>query len=391
MKYSIDIFSIIEEDKNPEILSRELLENPLYKKFTDFILEATEKMYKQLEGIEYNKNKLIIFDEFYKTIHIIKGFAEILKLKKILHLATILEVILDFIREIKTTSKHSIDYLIKIIIKEIGIITQSLIQDKKSEQDVSSLIEECRTYLHKPISEWIASLPENNDVIVQDDVVYETNKEEEFTKKIEITQEEPEDKKTEIRVLLTNEIVDDEPEDLEIPPSKVGLISDFYEEASENLNQIASQVLELENAPDSQDILHQLFRNFHTLKGGARLLNIQKMEKLCHAIENLLDLCRSNELKISGNIIDIILDGHKILLEMIEEVASKGPIYSRIQPIINKITLVQGKKESVEQEELNQKESKKQVEQGEPVRNIPEKKKFLAALQTNRKQIPQAL
>ncbi|MCP5503050.1 MAG: hybrid sensor histidine kinase/response regulator [Leptospiraceae bacterium] len=379
MKYSIDIFSIIEEDKNPEILSRELLENPLYKKFTDFILEATEKMYKQLEGIEYNKNKLIIFDEFYKTIHIIKGFAEILKLKKILHLATILEVILDFIREIKTTSKHSIDYLIKIIIKEIGIITQSLIQDKKSEQDVSSLIEECRTYLHKPISEWIASLPENNDVIVQDDVVYETNKEEEFTKKIEITQEEPEDKKTEIRVLLTNEIVDDEPEDLEIPPSKVGLISDFYEEASENLNQIASQVLELENAPDSQDILHQLFRNFHTLKGGARLLNIQKMEKLCHAIENLLDLCRSNELKISGNIIDIILDGHKILLEMIEEVASKGPIYSRIQPIINKITLVQGKKESVEQEELNQKESKKQVEQGEPVRNIPEKKEVLSS------------
>ncbi|MEM7182523.1 MAG: response regulator [Spirochaetota bacterium] len=194
---------------------------------------------------------------------------------------------------------------------------------------------------------------------------------------------------------------EDGPEELEIPASKIGLISDFYEEATENLTQIASQVLELESNPQAKDILNHLFRSFHTLKGGARLLNIQKMEKLCHAIENLLDKCRSGELQINERLIDIILEGHKILLEMIEEVASKGPIYSRIMPAIAKIAnfdkpetekslpvqtqhsetrqedaVSSSESKSEEKQQINRPEPKKAEVQGKPVESAAVKKSF---------------
>lgn len=342
MHYSTEIFTINTEDKEIEILDQETIEHPIYKKFIEYAIQDTSKLSKLLEGIEYNKDKLILFDNFYRSAHVIYGFSKILNMKKVSHLAAILEIVIDFVREIKTTSKYSIDYLIKIIIKDIENILRSFGKQKRTDKDISSLIEECRIYLHNPITECLET---SSDPVQQDD--HEKSMEEKDIEEEKNTlQEAKEEKQQLLEQETVGELPNDDPEELEIPASKIGLISDFYEEASENLSQIANQVLELENNPEAEDILHHLFRNFHTLKGGARLLNIKKMEKLCHAIENLLDKCRSGEQKINESIIDIILEGHKVLLDMIEEVASKGPIYSRIQPIIIKINVIENQKYS---------------------------------------------
>ncbi|MEM7183880.1 MAG: hypothetical protein AAF518_23450 [Spirochaetota bacterium] len=116
MNYSTELFTVTEPDKQIETLDQETIEHPIFEKYTEFTLEATKKLTKQLEGIEYNKDKIALFDEFYRTSHIICNFSKILKIHKTYQLAAILEMIIDFIRELKTTSKYSIDYLRKIII-----------------------------------------------------------------------------------------------------------------------------------------------------------------------------------------------------------------------------------------------------------------------------------
>src|SRR5262249_43503656 len=69
---------------------------------------------------------------------------------------------------------------------------------------------------------------------------------------------------------------DDGPEELEIPADKLGLTSDFCEESRENLAQVGHRLVQLEEADDPLDIVNDLFRSVHTVKGGARLLRVRK-------------------------------------------------------------------------------------------------------------------
>ena len=133
---------------------------------------------------------------------------------------------------------------------------------------------------------------------------------------------------------------EEQDEVLNIPNDKVGLISDFCEEAWESLQASENLLIELENNPTSKDLINELFRAVHTVKGGSRLIEVKKIEMLSHELETVLDNVRSDKLILDARLIDISLECIKRIGIITDEVAHRGPIKTKINDLILALSLI---------------------------------------------------
>ncbi|MCX7166861.1 MAG: chemotaxis protein CheA [Rhodocyclales bacterium] len=85
------------------------------------------------------------------------------------------------------------------------------------------------------------------------------------------------------------------------------LLQDFLVEAGDLLSGVDNKLVDLEQSPSDHKLLNEIFRGFHTIKGGAGFLNATELVTLCHLTENLFDRLRNNELSVDGEIMDVIL------------------------------------------------------------------------------------
>jgi len=85
------------------------------------------------------------------------------------------------------------------------------------------------------------------------------------------------------------------------------LLQDFLIEAGDLLSGVDNKLVDLERTPHDLPLLNEIFRGFHTIKGGAGFLNASEMVTLCHLTENLFDKLRTNELQITPDMLDVIL------------------------------------------------------------------------------------
>jgi two-component system chemotaxis sensor kinase CheA len=84
------------------------------------------------------------------------------------------------------------------------------------------------------------------------------------------------------------------------------LLQDFLMEAGDMLSDVDSKLMELEKNPANAALLNEVFRGFHTIKGGAGFLNASELVTLCHLTENLFDKLRNNELQLTAELMDVI-------------------------------------------------------------------------------------
>jgi two-component system chemotaxis sensor kinase CheA len=101
------------------------------------------------------------------------------------------------------------------------------------------------------------------------------------------------------------------------------LLRDFIVEGLEYINEIEVNILNLEQDPENKEYVNTIFRPFHSIKGVASFLNLEKIRDLAHNLENLLDKVRNNELSVTPQVIDIILDGADALKAMIGQVQDR--------------------------------------------------------------------
>lgn len=99
------------------------------------------------------------------------------------------------------------------------------------------------------------------------------------------------------------------------------LLKDFLMEAGELLGQVDNKLVELEKRPDDKELLNDIFRGFHTIKGGAGFLNVDNMVTLCHRTENLFDKLRNGELKLTPELMDIIMAATATVRAMLDTLA----------------------------------------------------------------------
>lgn len=86
-------------------------------------------------------------------------------------------------------------------------------------------------------------------------------------------------------------------------------VPDFITESNEILEKLDENLVHLEEASDDLDLLNEIFRGAHTLKGAAGFLGFTQMAGVTHKMENLLDLLRKGQMQLSQGIMDVILQG----------------------------------------------------------------------------------
>lgn len=94
------------------------------------------------------------------------------------------------------------------------------------------------------------------------------------------------------------------------------LLQDFLTESSELLSDVDNKLVELEKRPEDKHLLNDIFRGFHTIKGGAGFLNVDALINLCHRTENLFDKLRNGQLKLTPELMDVILAATGVVRDM---------------------------------------------------------------------------
>lgn len=97
------------------------------------------------------------------------------------------------------------------------------------------------------------------------------------------------------------------------------LLQDFLQEAHDLLSDVDNKLVDLEKMPDDRGLLNDIFRGFHTVKGGAGFLNAAELVTLCHLTENLFDRLRNGELELTPELMDVIMAATKGVREMFGE------------------------------------------------------------------------
>ncbi|GAA9976691.1 chemotaxis histidine kinase/response regulator CheAY2 [Helicobacter pylori] len=103
------------------------------------------------------------------------------------------------------------------------------------------------------------------------------------------------------------------------------IMEDFLIEAFEMNEQLDQDLVELEHSPEDLDLLNRIFRVAHTIKGSSSFLNLNILTYLTHNMEDVLNRARKGEIKITPDIMDVVLrsiDLMKTLLVTIRDTGS---------------------------------------------------------------------
>jgi len=102
------------------------------------------------------------------------------------------------------------------------------------------------------------------------------------------------------------------------------IVLEFVEEGNEKADQLEKYLIQLENSPASQELLAEVFRALHTIKGATSFLGFTKLCALAHTGESLLARLRDGVLVINQEIVTVLLSLVDAIREMLSDIAATG-------------------------------------------------------------------
>jgi len=121
-----------------------------------------------------------------------------------------------------------------------------------------------------------------------------------------------------------------------IDPNDSSLVAEFVLEAGEHVEASEAALLKLDQDYTDIESINALFRAFHTIKGVAGFIRLGQIGSLAHAVENLMDLARSNSLRLNAGSIDALLkavDLMKVMIAALDRALTSG-VTPPIQPAL---------------------------------------------------------
>ncbi len=117
----------------------------------------------------------------------------------------------------------------------------------------------------------------------------------------------------------------------------------FLDETDEHLQNLNTQILQLEQEPDNMDTINEIFRAAHSLKGMAGTMGYKRMQTLTHDMENVFSEVRNGNIKVKAEMIDVLFQCLDALDEYnanIRENADEGtndnePLIKQLNDIMN--------------------------------------------------------
>ena len=98
----------------------------------------------------------------------------------------------------------------------------------------------------------------------------------------------------------------------------------FFDEVNSHLESLTQQMQALELNPSSLNIIREIFRLVHTIKGMAATIGFNSVVKLCHKMEELFDFYRQNHQPVSSQIINCQIQATDGLFKILEYISSNG-------------------------------------------------------------------
>ncbi|GAA8638690.1 chemotaxis histidine kinase/response regulator CheAY2 [Helicobacter pylori] len=151
------------------------------------------------------------------------------------------------------------------------------------------------------------------------------------------------------------------------------IMEDFLIEAFEMNEQLDQDLVELEHNPEDLDLLNRIFRVAHTIKGSSSFLNLNILTHLTHNMEDVLNRARKGEIKITPDIMDVVLrsiDLMKTLLVTIRDTGSdtNNGKENEIEEVVKKLQAItsqnlEGAKETSGAKEAPEKEAKEEIKE----------------------------
>lgn len=106
------------------------------------------------------------------------------------------------------------------------------------------------------------------------------------------------------------------------------LLEQFILEGRDFLQNISDKLMQLEDTPDDKEVLTELFRSVHTLKGNSGLFDFPEMTHVLHAGEDLMDSVREGMIPYSQELADQLLDAMDFVNYLMDEIEKSGEGYS---------------------------------------------------------------
>ena len=121
------------------------------------------------------------------------------------------------------------------------------------------------------------------------------------------------------------------------------LLGDFIVEAVEHLEEMESKLLELEVDKDNSEVFNDIFRPIHTIKGASQFVGLDRVSRLSHRLEDLLDLLRQNELQTSQPIIDTLIEGRDRIVQLVSDLENSQTEDTDVEDLVVKVSqLIEG-------------------------------------------------
>jgi len=108
----------------------------------------------------------------------------------------------------------------------------------------------------------------------------------------------------------------------------------FVEESKEEIRTLNNSLLALESDPDDEAAMDQIFRTAHTLKGNFAAMGFDAASELAHAIEDLLDAMRADELAVTPEVMDLVFAGVDRIETIVGEIEADGRADSETESLV---------------------------------------------------------
>ncbi len=106
-------------------------------------------------------------------------------------------------------------------------------------------------------------------------------------------------------------------------PEMKEIVDSFLVETKEILEKLDLNLIELENRPDDSDLLNDIFRSFHTIKGTSGFLGLEKLTQVTHRCEDILNKLRRGEALLSQELMDGIFLAYDKIKELLVSIETQ--------------------------------------------------------------------
>ncbi|GAA0276679.1 chemotaxis protein CheA [Halobacterium noricense] len=114
----------------------------------------------------------------------------------------------------------------------------------------------------------------------------------------------------------------------------------FVREGEEHVTNLNNALLELESDPGNEEAMDAIFRTAHTLKGNFGAMGFEDASELAHAVEDLLDAMRQEELEVTGDRMDRIFEGVDEIEACLDEIEANGEVERDVSETVASVRAV---------------------------------------------------